>query len=95
MTASLNLIIWKDRHDFEEYCAILLKNIGYYDVEVAKGSNDNGIDILTQGGRWMIIDTYSNDYLRKVFDTKHGAGSSEYIVKAFRYYSENNCTENN
>ena len=43
----------------------------------------------------MMIDTYSNDYLSKVFDTKHGAGSSEYIVKAFRYYSENNFTENN
>lgn len=43
----------------------------------------------------MMIDTYSNDYLSKVFDTKHGAGSSEYIVEAFRYYSENNCTENN
>ena len=43
----------------------------------------------------MMIDTYSNDYLSKIFDTKHGAGSSEYIVKAFRYYSENNCTENN
>lgn len=43
----------------------------------------------------MIIDTYSNDYLSKVFDTKHGAGSSEYIVKAFRYYSKNNYTENN
>ena len=33
----------------------------------------------------MMIDTYSNNYLSKVFDTKHGAGSSEYIVKAFRY----------
>ncbi|WP_455615177.1 TipAS antibiotic-recognition domain-containing protein [Eisenbergiella sp.] len=43
----------------------------------------------------MMIDTYSNDYLSKEFDTKHGAGSSEYIVKAFHYYSENNCTENN
>ena len=43
----------------------------------------------------MMIDTYSNDYLSKVFDTKHGAGSSEYIVKAFRYYSENNFAENN
>lgn len=42
----------------------------------------------------MMIDTYSNDYLNKVFDTKHGAGSSEYIVKAFRYYSENNCIGN-
>ena len=43
----------------------------------------------------MMIDTYSNDYLSKVFDTKHGAGSSEYIVKAFRYYYENNFTGNN
>ena len=42
----------------------------------------------------MMIDTYSNDYLSKVFDTKHGAGSSEYIVKAFRYYSENNSAKN-
>ena len=41
-----------------------------------------------------MIGTYSNDYLSKVFDTKHGTGSSEYIVKAFRYYSENNCTKN-
>lgn len=39
----------------------------------------------------MIIDIYSNDYPRKVFDAKHGAGSSEYIIKTFRYYSENNC----
>lgn len=43
----------------------------------------------------MMIDTYSNDYLSKVFDAKYGAGSSEYIVKAFRYYCENNCTKNN
>lgn len=42
----------------------------------------------------MMIDTYSNDYLSKVFDTKHGAGSSEYIGKAFRYYSENNSAKN-
>ena len=34
----------------------------------------------------MMIDAYSNDYLSKVFDTKHGAGSIAYIVKAFRYY---------
>ena len=34
----------------------------------------------------MIIETYSNDYLKKVFDTKHGEGASEYIVKAFERY---------
>ena len=34
----------------------------------------------------MIIDTYSNDYLKKVFDAKHGEGASDYIVKAFECY---------
>ena len=43
----------------------------------------------------MMIDTYYNNSLSKVFDTKHGAGSSEFIVKAFRYYSENNYAGNN
>ena len=37
----------------------------------------------------MIIDTYSNDFLRKVFDTKYGEGASDYIVKAFEYYVKN------
>ncbi len=57
---------------------------------------------LPQNSEWrrrnycrMMIDTYSNDYLSKVFGTKHGPGASEYIVKAFRIISENNCTENN
>lgn len=40
----------------------------------------------------MIIDTYSNDYLSRVFDTKHGEGSCGYIVEAFRYYVEKNCS---
>ncbi|MDO4307106.1 MAG: MerR family transcriptional regulator [Eubacteriales bacterium] len=40
----------------------------------------------------MMIDLYSNDYLKRVFDTKHGAGCCDYIVKAFRYYSENHCS---
>lgn len=38
----------------------------------------------------MIIETYSDDYLSRVFDAKHGSGSSAYIVKAFRHYCENN-----
>ena len=33
-------------HDFEYYCADLLKEIGYEDVEVTKGSGDYGVDIL-------------------------------------------------
>ncbi|OUP84665.1 MerR family transcriptional regulator [Lachnoclostridium sp. An169] len=38
----------------------------------------------------MIIDCYSNDYLRRVFDTKHGEGSCDYIVRAFQYYMDSN-----
>ena len=38
----------------------------------------------------LIIDVYSNDYLRSVFDTKNGAGSAEYVAKAFRYYLQHN-----
>ena len=34
----------------------------------------------------MIIETYSNDYFNKVFDTKNGEGASDYIVKAFECY---------
>lgn len=37
-----------------------------------------------------IIDLYSNDYLRSVFDTKNGAGSAEYVAEAFRYYLQHN-----
>lgn len=41
-----------------------------------------------------IIDTYSNDYLKTIFDTKQGAGASDYVVKAFRYYINNTSTVN-
>lgn len=37
-----------------------------------------------------IIETYSNEYLKTMFDTKQGAGASDYVVKAFRYYLHNN-----
>lgn len=35
-------------HDFEYYCADLLKHKGFIDVEVTKGSGDYGIDILAE-----------------------------------------------
>ena len=43
----------------------------------------------------VLIDTYSNDYIKRVTDSKYEKGSSDYIVKAFRYYSENSTSENN
>ena len=35
-------------HDFEYYCADLLRKCGYQDVEVTKGSGDFGVDILAR-----------------------------------------------
>jgi len=35
-------------HDFEYFCAGLLKKNGFLDVEVTKGSGDYGIDILAE-----------------------------------------------
>lgn len=35
-------------HDFEYYCAELLKKNGFQEVEVTKGSGDYGIDILAE-----------------------------------------------
>ncbi len=37
----------------------------------------------------MIIELYSNDYLSAIINTRYGAGSSDYIVKAFQCYLEN------
>ena len=35
-------------HDFEYYCADLLKDMGFLEVEVTKGSGDFGADILAE-----------------------------------------------
>lgn len=38
----------------------------------------------------MLIHSYSNDYIKSIADSNYGEGASDYIAKAFRYYSENN-----
>lgn len=43
----------------------------------------------------MLINAYSNDYVKNMTDSKYGKGTSDYIVKAFHYYAENNIPENN
>lgn len=37
-----------DGHEFEHYCADLLRRRGFKEVEVTKGSGDYGIDILAE-----------------------------------------------
>lgn len=43
----------------------------------------------------VLIDTYSNDYIKSITDSKYKEGASDYIVKAFHYYSMNSAPENN
>ena len=42
----------------------------------------------------MLINAYSNDYIKTITDSKYKKGASDFIVRAFRYYSENNALEN-
>ena len=39
----------------------------------------------------LLIDAYSGDYVKKITDSRYGKGASDYIVKAFRCYSENSA----
>ncbi len=43
----------------------------------------------------MLINAYSSDYIKSMADSKYGKGASDYIIKAFRYYSENDASEIN
>ena len=45
MPASMDLL---EGHDFEVYCAELLKRRGFQEVEITKGSGDYGVDILAE-----------------------------------------------
>lgn len=45
-----------DGHQFEHYCASLLRKLNFIDVEVTKGSGDQGVDIIAvkEGVRYAI-----------------------------------------
>lgn len=41
----------------------------------------------------IILDSYSNDYVKNITDSKYGANASNYILKAFDYYLNHNTIE--
>lgn len=45
---SFTAIDQMEGHDFERWCAELLKKCGYIDVEVTKGSGDQGMDVVAK-----------------------------------------------
>lgn len=52
-------------------------------------------EIVGDAGNYcrMIIELYSNDYLKAVTDSKYGTGSCDYIADAFRCYLDSGATE--
>lgn len=52
-------------------------------------------EIVGDAGNYcrMILELYSNDYLKAVTDSKYGTGSCDYIADAFQYYLDSGATE--
>lgn len=60
----LSRIDFMEGHDFEYWCAALLRKIGFCNVEVTQGSGDQGVDVLAEkdGIRYAIqCKCYSKD----------------------------------
>lgn len=66
----------------------IVKEIIHF-IQETTSNKDIGADFWN-----MMIETYSNDLIKSVNDKKYGDGASKYIAKAFRYYFENNVSEN-
>ncbi|MCR5669578.1 MAG: restriction endonuclease [Butyrivibrio sp.] len=67
-------------HDFEYYCADLLKNQGFLEVEVTKGSGDFGADILAEK------DGVTYAFQCKCYDKPIGVKAIQEIYAGRDYY---------
>lgn len=57
--------------------------------ELVKQIKENTtLDFLGQNYWQMIIDVYSNQYIKTITDIKYGTGASDFIVKSFQYWLE-------
>lgn len=68
-------------HDFEYYCADLLKDNGFLEVEVTKGSGDFGADILAEK------DGITYAFQCKCYDKPIGVKAVQEIYAGRDYYS--------
>ncbi len=69
-------------HDFEYYCADLLKDNGFLDVEVTKGSGDFGADILAEK------DGVTYAFQCKCYDKPIGVKAVQEIYAGRDYYGK-------
>ena len=69
-------------HDFEYYCADLLKANGFLEVEVTKGSGDFGADILAE------MDGVTYAFQCKCYDKPIGVKAIQEIYAGRDYYDK-------
>ncbi len=84
-------------HKGEDVASDSVQNLVKEMIAYAHGNTPSGLVGDDNHYCSMIIDLYSNDYLKAVTDTKYGMGSCEYIAEAFRYYlchNEKNTSSN-
>lgn len=67
-------------HDFEYYCADLLKKDGFTNVEVTRGSGDYGVDILAER------DGISYAFQCKCYDKPIGVKAVQEVYAGRDYY---------
>ncbi|MCR5356939.1 MAG: restriction endonuclease [Lachnospiraceae bacterium] len=68
-------------HDFEYYCADLLRKDGFLNVEVTKGSGDFGVDILAER------DGISYAFQCKCYDKPIGVKAIQEVYAGRDYYN--------
>lgn len=81
-------------HQFEQFCAVLLRKNGYSDVEVTRGSGDQGIDIIAykDGVKFGVqCKCYSTDISNKAVQEAY-SGKTYYnchvgVVLTNRYFT--------
>lgn len=73
-------------HKGEDVTSDSIQNLVKEIIAYARGNAPSELVGDAENYCHIIIETYSNDYLKTVTDTKYGTGSCDYIVEAFRYY---------
>lgn len=65
-----------------------------HSIDVLIRDNSGGVS-LAKPYIYVLIDAYSNDYIRSITDKKYKKGASDYIAKAFHYYAEHHPSDSN
>ena len=82
-------------HDFEYLCADMLKQLGFYNVQVTRGSGDEGVDILAEnkGLRYAFQckryqGNVGNSAIQQVFTGSRLYGASRSVVITNSFFTQ-------